>query len=1564
MKQKLPTLLFGLLLAVGWSSMVSAQELTRASKSVNTTPILLNDGNGTNTSLRADRDYADMVTITATDAQALEYTWTDAEGTHTSKATDVATKPEQIYELLRFVYMNPAFPGPSYSAWNATDLALSSFPNRVDPVYYGGIGGGWDIGASYTAVPNSNLTIYMSSSAVNFSAIRLIGDGQVIKDWTVDKGTDINAATGWTVSGSVQLSSNNSFCYFSNTGYITIPATEFSGGNYRSVRVVVTACRDENSSSSSNYISCANFSQAPYTPSQVQDDEDLNYTPNLSQSLRDYGWTITGTETLAADGTYAPDEEGYTALVVSVKNNAELYVEPKSYQGSCSFYSKAEIIEWIGNTIDQVKLLTDGLLIGVQGDYTRGTVFNCDGRYNKFFFLSKGQARKKAAQVNSWINNKTYPSYIGEEVVFKQMFEEFSPTAGGTGDEITNFYSKMNEGSVYDIVHDCASVIQNGHQFSMSGNTGETYYAMSGLNFFIPDYRLAMWWNPQTIGGYTRNYVDGRSFVPYQYYNSSGQLQTYSDDAGYWSANYAQYNPKYAPKVGIYKITLRANAEPVAYNYEAGNRNYKVTLTWTSSLNEMSGHNVPQTYTVYYYDENGQRQKLVVEGYTNTDGETGLNTLVYYVEQFEHSYTIDYIVMGSPDDSDHPAFIAWSNIDGVTIPGWDDFLILKLNHHESDYQASDRANWYRDFLWVDNDVYNGLTLTKVTSGMNSFNLYRWDNKDASEKKIANLAFDNPSTEKVHYKVTYENGQQILETPKYTRATMQVPDEGYVRVRGNGDIIIQPNSYAVSIKSITVKNNGNAISGNSWTSASTSLPGTWILSPGSKWAKYPSGDYYIDGGGYIAIPGILNNDNYSNVTVEIVAYGDGNSVPKVAVNDKSKTLDNNAASPSTYTWTDGELRPTRATRAGEVETVTEDFEDQTAFPPFSAGGITATQHTGVFGDWKLYDSTGETVWAVTGVTFTNEGQPHAWFVYNPTIAGAGIAAHNGDQYLEAICPENENVAADQWLISPLLSGNAQTITFYERIISNYGDELYEVRVSTTDNDPASFTTIVKQFADVNTEWTLQSADLPAGSKYFAIRHYSQDRFGVLIDDLTYERPAGGEAPVIEGDVLRLGNLPIVDQLKETVKDDNTHPDTYHYVLRYEPNGPNGEGLKKTGTVDVNIQKTEVEVHGNYTKAQIDTDTTANLTMGIISADVTMDLRESDPAILYYQMQGKANDHPGDNDWLTQLQQMTSGKYMEMYEGAKGTPAFEGTCDATIHHYFAADTIPGTYTDGDFFCYAPSVSTWGVDRHYFETDGKDNTYGGPLWKTGVGDVEITEATTQKQMKKVNGEWVTNPSTSWTADGVEYTLYFLSTQAQAYLPKATVSNIAYEPYMFRVFVESPSGNLRKFKPVYQTNAQGVEIQTGLEDGGAITGKYCIGSYDLSTNTWNADELKFTKTISNENPSTAADGEGWNGNMKFGAASDANDIKVWVRFYYMTPGWNNRAGDGPDRPGNGAEKGGDPTPGTGIIELFGLGNGEVVSTTYFNALGIQSDTPFDGLNIIVTRYSDGTTSTTKVIR
>ena len=59
---------------------------------------------------------------------------------------------------------------------------------------------------------------------------------------------------------------------------------------------------------------------------------------------------------------------------------------------------------------------------------------------------------------------------------------------------------------------------------------------------------------------------------------------------------------------------------------------------------------------------------------------------------------------------------------------------------------------------------------------------------------------------------------------------------------------------------------------------------------------------------------------------------------------------------------------------------------------------------------------------------------------------------------------------------------------------------------------------------------------------------------------------------------------------------------------------------------------------------------------------------------------------------------------------------------------------------------------------------------------------------------------------------------------------------------------------------------------------------------------------------------------------------------------------------------RGGGSDPSNAVHEL--VIEGEVVSQTYYNVQGMKSDKPFDGVNIVVTRYSNGMTTTTKVVK
>ena len=1335
---------------------------------------------------------------------------------------------------------------------------------------------------------------------------------------------------------------------------ITLSNWLFAG--YNSVTVSISGFNMQSASPASLIVNGqANNITTPYSSSQG--------------ALETKTWTINAQNypyTEYDPDYYLPTQEGYTALIVAVKNVApgSDYSNFEADYDNDFYSTKQEIVDYLAANVDSIKLLTDGMRIGEGSDYSIGTLFNCEGTYNKFFFLGKGQAKQKPDIVRE---REIFRQHLhGELVPFRYMFEQFSPTSGAVGSQTTDFYSKMMEGNVYPVVHDCRSVIELEHQFSMSGNAGTTAYAMTGMNFFIPDYRLKYWETEvqSTI-------VDGRITNPYQGVSADGNPKL-EPSLALWSASnfsfwYAQYNQDYAPKVGLYKITLDATATQVAQDHTPGNRNYAVTLHWVSSLNEMTGHEVPQTYTLYFWDPvTGERKFLVVEGVTTVNGETNVTTLTYYVEQFATSYVLDYIVYGSPDDTEHQQFVAVSNIDGVVIPGWDDFVGLELDHHESDFEAGDMANYYRNFLAaVNEDIYNGLTVAQVTGyngvpQMNTFNLYRWAIKDGAaqgEEKVAVLEFDKANATKVHYNIYYkdENHSDLTEqdilASKYSRSAMGIQDEGWVRVKDNGDLVIWPNGYHVNFKSITVKENGNVVT--SWNAETmNTLPSGWIVSPGSKWEEFTTSATsdkvgYMEGGGYIAIPDMLNN--HSSLTVEIEAYGDGAAVTRIAVNDDSKLIANTAG--TTYTWTvnaptTGSKAPNRA-----ATTITWDFEEQS-----DLDGWSIYDSDGDGDNWGWYDGTQyQTTWnchSGYGVMYSQS--------YNPATGAA--------------------LTPDNWLISPEVTLGGSLTLWAIGQDANYAEEKFSIMVyeGSSFSNTSDFVQVGATITTTGT-WTQYSFDLSQfeGQGYFVIRHHGvRDKFRLLIDDVELTLPDSGETPPDPTDpttleptdagLLRL-HLLMVDQFKEEIPDDNKHPEAYGYVLRYEPE--QGES-KQSGKPDVRIEKTKAKVNGYYTKAEIDGDTDAGLTLNVLTADVEMDLDNENPDILYFEMKGKKDAAPASSDpYLTKLQYM---KNIGMYEEMEETSPNKGRHydPEETHHYFDDSTpiVTGNYGI-NFMTYAPMVSTWGIDRRYYEDDGLDNTYGAPIWKNSVGKAEVKTVTLEKQ---VASDGSALSSVSWL-DGNDQpcSLYILDKiTADGYLPSSDVTNVEYVPYMFRIYVESPTGMLRGFIPHVPgtTTNPGTNAQNDPSFNN-FNGPWCV--YEENVEDAQVVDLEGGKGVVWQKMKDDSD---WANNAVFGALSsmiqgtqnsatfNPDDLTVYVRFYYMVKDSNakNRAGEA--RPGNGSQSPGfEPSPWTTVGEIKYVG--DVVSVTYVNPLGMTSDRPFNGINIVLTRYSNGTTSTSKVM-
>ena len=215
---------------------------------------------------------------------------------------------------------------------------------------------------------------------------------------------------------------------------------------------------------------------------------------------------------------------------------------------------------------------------------------------------------------------------------------------------------------------------------------------------------------------------------------------------------------------------------------------------------------------------------------------------------------------------------------------------------------------------------------------------------------------------------------------------------------------------------------------------------------------------------------------------------------------------------------------------DAQNLTEDFE---RYAPFIINHI---------GDWTCVKR-GEAQATVTMRDFEgtyiypNVGKPFAYQVFNPSEAGIYIDNYatdtctyycqSGKQMLIALAgavpADNSSgfnwAKADNWLISPELSGKAQTIAFYAKCwtsqVKQYAssssythyDEKFHVLYSTTDKNPENFTrlnadTIVakQRFKEGAFQF-----ELPEGAKYFAIQHVTDGETGFcfFLDDISFQ-----------------------------------------------------------------------------------------------------------------------------------------------------------------------------------------------------------------------------------------------------------------------------------------------------------------------------------------------------------------------------------------------------------------------------------------------------------------------------
>ena len=442
-----------------------------------------------------------------------------------------------------------------------------------------------------------------------------------------------------------------------------------------------------------------------------------------------------------------------------------------------------------------------------------------------------------------------------------------------------------------------------------------------------------------------------------------------------------------------------------------------------------------------------------------------------------------------------------------------------------------------------------------------------------------------------------------------------------------------------------------------------------------------------------------------------------------------------------------------------------------------------------------------------------------------------------------------------------------------------------------------------------------------------------------------------------DVINWGKyIMFVDRFSVVTEKDD-HPAKYDYVMREDKT----VDARNTNTLIVPVLKTGSVINGYYTETDVELDKDRqHMELNLMNADFQMNL-ERNGDIYYYTMDRSINSK-ADNDYieLTKPQHNIDDSYTEM-----GTFYTYGeNFESGVKHRL--DTIGAKYYYGEygngntFMTYAPIIWSFGNleinKRTNWDNDHLHNSYGSSIWQTGVGKVDDISGVVQRQ----TGNWAT-----WTApDGKACSLFRAQLSAKGYLPQDGNSdvNVEYEPYMFRIWVVCDS--LRNYEQDEETGR--------LVDRGAISDNE-MWLADIYCNNIVEHRETFTETDQHMHYGNIGTQESYDNQLMFGANQGSKPTFI-IRFYYRakfqddsaTPEVNPNtfnANRELSKSYYAAEEGYDPgDPSTSVSEFDYVG--EVVSTTYYNIQGMESDKPFDGVNIVVTRFSDGTTSVSKVVR
>lgn len=513
----------------------------------------------------------------------------------------------------------------------------------------------------------------------------------------------------------------------------------------------------------------------------------------------------------------------------------------------------------------------------------------------------------------------------------------------------------------------------------------------------------------------------------------------------------------------------------------------------------------------------------------------------------------------------------------------------------------------------------------------------------------------------------------------------------------------------------------------------------------------------------------------------------------------------------------------------------------------------------------------------------------------------------------------------------------------------------------------------------------------GNGTLTIQSQNQRETGLYNEWINMVNPSSVTYSVDANDNVTFNNFSLYDNFWVSVADNN-HPSLYIYEVELEASTTiaDTEGTTAhSNQIGVFVHKTDMDVLG-YTKQQIDEDTDHALETGTRYINEEVKYSSKTEILRYDNYRWNQED---ENlgviiDWANSTRNQQTGGIITESDmeptGQAGNQATEYT--VKMDGVNSGSILIGqgqtkivTYEDNivedewGMYTYAPVVET-------FTTRSDYNTYGAPVQQTGVAKISAKVAQAVMSSKSGGGS-------TWSEDGKVYTHYTVTLDMNQLLIPISENDALkdYDLYKVRVW--------REVDPQLLKEQVFTGANAGLNRAERLSGDFLMEEVDYSQfgrdAVDNVNGISQYKLGNNENLTSFYPNWTKRGTEEvmatFGAQKLREDseetgvieelpMRFRVRAYYTRKA--NIPEVSPRRGVDAAQDGkyyiaeyvfnytlNDETPPvTGISNV--LTERHVESVTYYSPIGQSSREPFDGVNIIVTRYNDGTISTTKVIK